>query len=333
MQVKDQIFVGIDVSAATLDVAIDRGRAAVWTGRFENNAAGHNRLIRVLSKKGQAVRVCVEATGVYHLDAALALHGERNIEVMVANPRATKDFARAQMQRSKTDQTDALSLLEFVRRMEFEAWEPPPREILELRTLSRHMASLATMRAQEKNRRHALDQVAGLGDPVREAIEEHIQYLDGTIRELQAKALEVITASPALEAAFEHLVSVKGIAETSAVAILAELAVLPKDMSAREWVAHAGLDPRRQESGTSVKGQIRISKVGNRHLRRALYMPTLVAVQHEPRIKAFYQKLLGRGKKPMQANVAVMRKLLHAIHGMFQNGEHFNGERFFATEA
>jgi transposase len=168
---------------------------------------------------------------------------------------------------------------------------------------------------------------------VREAIEEHIQYLDGTIRELQAKALEVITASPALEAAFEHLVSVKGIAETSAVAILAELAVLPKDMSAREWVAHAGLDPRRQESGTSVKGQIRISKVGNRHLRRALYMPTLVAVQHEPRIKAFYQKLLGRGKKPMQANVAVMRKLLHSIHGMFQNGEHFNGERFFATEA
>jgi hypothetical protein len=58
-----------------------------------------------------------------------------------------------------------------------------------------------------------------------------------------------------------------------------------------------------------------------------------VAVQHEPRIKAFYQKLLGRGKKPMQANVAVMRKLLHAIHGMLQNGEPFNGERFFAKEA
>jgi transposase len=331
--VKDRIYVGIDVSAATLDVAVDRGRGAVWTGRFENTAAGHKRLIKMLSKKGRIVRVCVEATGVYHLDAAIALQSERSIEVMVANPRATKDFARAQMQRSKTDQTDALSLLEFVRRMEFEAWEPPPREVLELRTLSRHMAALARMRAQEKNRRHALDQVAGLGDPVREAIEEHIQYLDGTIRELQAKALGVVTASPALKAAFEHLVSVKGIAETSAVAILAELAVLPKDMRAREWVAHAGLDPRRQESGTSLKGQVRISKVGNRHLRRALYMPTIVAVQHEPRIKAFYEKLLGRGKKPMQANVAVMRKLLHAIHGMLQNGEHFDGERFFATRA
>ena len=327
---KDRIHVGIDVSAATLDVALDRGRGEVWTGRFENSATGHKRLIKMLSKKGQIARVCVEATGVYHLDAALALQAEPSIEVMVANPRATKDFARAQMQRSKTDQTDALSLLEFVRRMEFEAWEPPPREILELRTLSRHLAALATMRAQEKNRRHALDQVAGLGDPVREAIEEHIQYLDGTIRELQAQALEVITASPALAAAFEHLVSVKGIAQASAIAILAELAVLPKDMRAREWVAHAGLDPRRQQSGTSVKGQVRISKVGNRHLRRALYMPAIVAVQHEPRIKAFYEKLLARGKKPMQANVAVMRKLLHAIYGMLHHDRDFDGEKFFA---
>src|SRR5262249_36627898 len=126
----------------------------------------------------------------------------------------------------------------------------------------------------------------GLGDPVREAIEEHIEYLDGAIRELQAKALEVVASSPVLEVAFAHLVSVKGIAAASAVAILAELAVLPQDMSAREWVAHAGLDPRRHESGTSVKGPVRISKVGNRHLRRALYMPTIVAVQHEPRINA-----------------------------------------------
>jgi transposase len=331
--VKDPIYVGIDVSAATLDVAVDRGRGEVWAGRFENTTAGHRRLIQALTKKGRTVRVCVEATGVYHLDVAMALQGARRIEVMVANPRATKDFARAQMQRSKTDQTDARSLLEFVRRMEFDPWKPPPREILELRTLARHMAALATMRAQEKNRRHALEQVAGLGDPVREAIEEHIQYLDGTIRELQAKALAVIAASPALEAGLAQLVSVKGIAEKSAVAILAELAVLPADMKAREWVAHAGLDPRRQESGTSVQGQVRISKVGNRHLRRALFMPTIVAVQHEPRIKAFYEKLLARGKKPMQANVAVMRKLLHAIHGMLRNGECFDGERFFATRA
>jgi transposase len=329
--VKEPICVGIDVSAVTLDVAIDFGRGNVWTGSFENDAAGHQRVLRALSKKGRAVRVCLEATGVYHLDLALGLHGAPGIEVMVANPRATKDFARAQMQRSKTDRTDALSLLEFVRRMAFEPWTPPPRAILELRALARHMAALAVMRAQEKNRRHAIGRVEGLGAPVVEAIDAHLAYLDASIERLQASALAVVAASPELAAAFSHLVSVKGIAEASAVAILAELAVLPADMSAREWVAHAGLDPRRQESGTSVQGQVRISKVGNRHLRRALYMPTIVAVQHEPRIKAFYEKLLARGKKPMQANVAVMRKLLHALHGMLRRNENFDGERFFAT--
>src|SRR4030095_9055485 len=103
-QVKQPIHAGIDVSAATLDVAIERGRGAGGTGRFyDTRAAGRRRLVQALSKRGQVVRVCLEATGAYHLDAALALR-ERGIEVMVANPRAPKDFAGAQMERAHTQQ-------------------------------------------------------------------------------------------------------------------------------------------------------------------------------------------------------------------------------------
>jgi transposase len=330
--VNKRVLVGIDVSAASLDVAIDRGRGALWTGAFDNDPSGHRKLLRVLTKRGARVHVCLEATGVYHLELALALHGTRGIEVMVANPRAAKDFARAQMQRSKTDRTDAQSLLEFVRRMPFESWQPPAPEILALRALSRHMEALAGMRAQERNREHASAQVADLTGPVREAIAEHVAFLEAAIQELQSKALSLIADSPALQRAFDHLVSVKGIATTSAIALLGELAVLPEDMTARQWVAHAGLDPRQEESGTSVSARVRISKVGNRHLRRTLFMPAIVAVQHEPHVRAFYDKLLARGKKPMQANVAVMRKLLHAIHGMLRNDQNFQGERFFALE-
>jgi transposase len=104
-------------------------------------------------------------------------------------------------------------------------------------------------------------------------------------------------------------------------------------MSARQWVAHAGIDPRYAESGSSVRGQVRISKVGNRHLRAALFLPAMVASQHEPQIKAYYQKLIAKGKKPMQALVAVMRKLLHAIHGMFGHHADFDGSKFFAGNA
>ena len=104
-------------------------------------------------------------------------------------------------------------------------------------------------------------------------------------------------------------------------------------MDVRQWVAHAGIDPLQFESGTSVHKPSRISRRGNAHLRRALFLPALVAVQHEPHVTAFYEKLLERGKTKMQANVAVMRKLLHAIYGMLKHDRDFDGEKFYALGA
>ena len=98
---------------------------------------------------------------------------------------------------------------------------------------------------------------------------------------------------------------------------------LAPDMTARQWVAHAGLDPRHHDSGTSIHKPARISRAGNRYLRAALFMPALVATQHDPNIRAFYQKLVDRGKTKMQAIVAVMRKLLHALHGMLHTDSDF----------
>ena len=111
---------------------------------------------------------------------------------------------------------------------------------------------------------------------------------------------------------------------------LPAIAVLSPDLDVRQWVAQAGLDPRQHSSGSSVHKKPRISKNGNRHLRRALYMPALVAIRHEPHLRAFYSHLLARGKAKMQALVAVMRKLLHAIFGMFKHQQPFQGARLFA---
>jgi transposase len=115
--------VGIDVSAKELVVTSDRSRDA----RFDNDAAGHKKLIRFLTKGRRAARVVLEATGVYSLDLALALHRAPRIEVMVANPRAVANFAKAYLQRSKTDPLDAEVLLEFARRMPFTPWWPRRR--------------------------------------------------------------------------------------------------------------------------------------------------------------------------------------------------------------
>ena len=252
---------------------------------------------------------------------------------MVANPRTTKDFARAQLRRSKTDRTDALSLLEFVRRMDFEVWVPPTSSVRALRAFSRRIQALLVTRAQEKNRLHADASVQATPLAIRESIERHIGAINAEIEALTLSALEVVRPEAALASRFAHLVSVKGIAQASAITLLAELSVLPADMTARQWVAHSGLDPKHSESGTSKQAAVRISKVGNRHLRAALFLPAMVASQHEPQVRAFYQKLLARGKKPMQALVAVMRKLLHAIHGMFRRDADFDGTKFFAESA
>jgi len=327
---KKRMLCGIDVGSRQLVVAIDPGTGAIWEGTFSNDAAGHRNLIRRLTRTGTAARVCVEATGIYHLDLCLALAQAKRIEVMVANPRATKDFARAQLQRSKTDRTDAHSLLEFVRRMDFEAWEPPRASILALRAFSRRIQALLVTRAQEKNRLHADESVEATPRAIRESIDRHIDAINGEIESLTQSALAEVRVDEDLARRFAHLISVKGIAEASAITLLAELSVLPVDMSARQWVAHAGLDPKHNESGTSVHGAVRISKIGNRHLRAALFLPAMVASRHEPRVRAFYEKLLARGKKPMQALVAVMRKLLHAVHGMFQYDSDFDGTRFLA---
>jgi len=120
-----------------------------------------------------------------------------------------------------------------------------------------------------------------------------------------------------------------GIAETSAVAILGELALLSPHLTARQWVAHSGLDPVHQESGTSVHKRSRISRAGNRHLRRALYMPALAAVRWDPHMKAFYQALQQRHKTKLQAIIAVARKMLHAIYGIFRSKTPSEGSKLF----
>lgn len=330
---KKILLCGVDVGSKELAVAVDPGTGRVWEGVFANSAAGHRKLMRRLSRSKGTAHVCVEATGIYHLDLCLALDQEKGIEVMVANPRTTKDFARAQLRRSKTDRTDALSLLEFVRRMDFERWTPPSRPILTLRALSRRIQALLVTRSQEKNRRHADESVEATPPAIHESIERHIDAINAEIESLTASALDVVGQDETLASRFAHLVSVKGIADASAITLLAELSVLPADMTARQWVAHSGLDPKHSESGTSVKAAVRISTVGNRHLRAALFLPAMVASQHEPRVQAFYEQLLARGKKPMQALVAVMRKLLHAIHGMFLRDADFDGTKFFAQTA
>lgn len=324
---------GVDLSKHWFDAATSTGNGRIRERRFENDAAGHQAFIKWMSgtRSDTVARVVVEATGTYGMDLALALHEHPDTEVMVANPRLVKGFIQALAQRSKTDKADARALLTFAERMVFEPWTPPEPAVLELRALARRIETLTDERAREKNRLASLCTSQAHSRLVANDIEVNIRHLDRRIDRLIRQALDLVKAHAVLRRAHDHLTSVKGIADKSALLILAEVLVLPKDMTAKQWTAYAGLDPREYESGSSVRRPARISKVGSVHLRRALYMPALVASTYEPRVQAFYEELLARGKKPTVAHVAVMRKLLHTIHGMLKHDQPFDGEKFRAT--
>lgn len=330
---KKVCWVGIDVSAKELVVITDREGKRSSVLLFSNDASGHQKLAKHITQRGGHARVVIESTGVYGLDLAMALDQAKRVEIMVANPRAIHRFGGACLQRSKTDALDAEIILEFAMRMPFKPWLPPAPEVLELRDISRRIESLTKTSSQEKNRLHASSQSDQLSSIVRNDIKDSIEHLEMRIHRLRTQAIEIITLHPSLAKAFGHITSIKGIADAAGIQILAELAILPPDMNVRQWVAHAGLDPRQHQSGTSVYKPARISKTGNTHLRRALFMPALVAVRWEPNVRAFYDKLLDRKKTKMQANIAVMRKLLHAIHGMLKHDKDFEGEKFYALSA
>ena len=250
---------------------------------------------------------------------------------MVINPKAAKRFAEAIQTRTKTDAVDAAVLAQLALRMPVTPWQHPDDLALAIRACARRIAALNKLRTQTKNQLHAAQLTTRVPDFLLVGLRQLIVFLEAQIKQLRRQALDLIATDETLQQSFERLISTTGIADASAIQLLGELLVLPEEMRAKQWVAMAGLDPRQHSSGSSVNKKPRLSKVGNRYLRMALYMPALSAVRHEPNVRAFYRHLIdSRGLKELQAVCAVMRKLLLAIHAMLSTNSPFDGSRFYS---
>lgn len=326
----------VDTGLVALDVGARKHAFAVRMGDKEENGELDNtpdaitRFLKARGKQCQRLRVIVEATGIYYLDLALQVV-EAGAEVMVINPKAGHHFARAMNQRNKTDAIDARMLLAYLQRMAFQPWQPPDVAVLALRQFGRHLGRLSEHRTRMKNQLHALVSTRTSPRVLREDLETAVADLDRRIARLSEEAMKLVEADAAMSRQFEALDSIVGVGQASALALLGELLVLPQDMNSRACVCHAGLDVRIHQSGTSVMLAPRLSKHGNKHLRRALYMPAMAAIAHDPHARAFRDRLVGRGKKKMQALAAVMRKLLTAAWALVRNPAQYDGSKLFAA--
>lgn len=322
--------VGVDVSARTFDVVVFEQGKFSKPVRHRHHPDDYGRFIAQLRTLRPA-HIVMEATGVYYLDLAVAL-SEAGMPVSVINPKSSKHFAQLKLQNSKTDGIDAALLAEYGARMQPRHWSPPEPSRQALRSLGRQINRLIGARTQAKNRLHAMRATRATPQVLIDDESEAIAMLERRIERLREAAQALLNELPELKRMHAHCCAAKGIGEATALALLAELCVLPQDMKSAQVSRHAGLDVRLHQSGSSVARKARISKAGNAYLRSALYMPVMSAVRFDPNARAFYEALIARGKTKLQAQVAVMRKYLTGVWACIRTDSPFNSDLLFSPQ-
>ena len=300
-----QVFVGIDVSKAQLDVAL-RPIDDCW--HVSHDELGITGLVERLQAV-QPTLVVLEATGGLEVPVTGAL-AEAGLPVVVVNPRHARDFAKATGRLAKTDTLDARGLAHFA-----EAVRPTPRPLPEaqaqaLSALLTRRRQLVQMLTAERRRLQTAPQ------RIRADIQAHIAWLERRLARTDADVAAAIHASPLWRAQDEIRPSTPGVGPILSRTLVAEVPALG-GLNRQAIAALIGVAPFNRDSGT-LRGK-RAVWGGRAHVRAVLYMSTLAAVRHNPVLKAFYERLRSVGKAPKVALTACMRKLLTILNAMLKH--------------
>lgn len=306
-------YVGIDVAKDHLDVAL-RPAEDAWT--VANDPDGLETLIRRL-KPAEPRLVVLEATGGYEAPVAAAL-STAGIPVAVVNPRQVRDFAKATGQLAKTDRIDAATLALFAERVRPEPRPLPDPVGEELRALVARRRQLLEMLGAEQNRlRHAT------APSVEKGLQQHVRWLKRQLEDVDDDLQRVVQDSPLWRGKDDLLQSVPGIGPVTSRTLLAELPELGR-LNRREIAALVGVAPLNRDSGR-WRGR-RFVWGGRAAVRNPLYMAALTASRHNPVIRAFYERLVDRGKPHKVALTACMRKLIVILNAMAKTQQPWNPE-------
>lgn len=311
-------ILGIDIAKDKFDVVLLMGEASRHKV-FANHPAGFVALLSWLRSRGAGnLHACMEATGSYWEEVAMALH-EAAYTVSVVNPAQVRAFAKSQLRRTKNDKVDAGVIAHFCRALSPQPWTPPAPELRQLRALTRRQEDLQHLLVEEKNRLSA----PGSSQQVKDSIQRTIAALEGEMNALQRQVKEHIEGHPLLKERCNLLTSIPGVGLDTAASLLGELSHIDTFQSARQLAAYFGLTPFQRQSGSSIRGRPRLSKAGRSRLRKLLFFPALAASRYNPLIRPFYHRLLAAGKPKMLALAASMRKLLHIVFGVLKHNTPF----------
>jgi transposase len=319
-------ILGIDIAKDSFDVTLLSSEKGPQRAQFANTASGHNRLHQWLQRHttGQ-VHACMESTSIYWEELAEYLH-QAGYQVSVVNPARIKGFAMSQMRRSKTDPLDGDVIADFCRTQQPAIWTPPTDEERKLRALVRHLETLVKSRTQQLNRLQTCRD-----NEVKDSLQIILQTIESEIQRVEVRIRSFFDDHPELKEKRDWLISIKGIGESTATKMLAEMYDLDEYENAKAAAADAGVTASHYSSGTSVRRRSKMSRMGKASIRGALYYPAITAIQHNPVVKQLAQRLAAKGKPKSVIHVAAMRKLMHLAYGVLKNKQPFNPD--YATAA
>ena len=312
-----KVFVGIDISKETLDLAIV-GQETTW--QLNHDETGISQLIDLVTPMNPQL-IVMEATGGLEIDIVTGLSAA-GLPISVVNPVRVREFAKAIGQYAKTDRIDAQLIAHFADKIRPAAISRKSEQEVMLSALVRRRKQVIGVITAEKNRLHKT------WEPLRERVAAHIAWLEEELEALGKEIYDLIQADPVLREKAEILQSVPGIGPVTAATLLAELPELGT-VSRQKVASLAGVAPFNRDSGRR-RGKRRTFG-GRGHVRRALYMAALTASRRNPVIKRFYQRLLDKGKLKKVALTACMRKLLSIVNTMLMRMEPWRQTPTLAT--
>jgi len=320
-----RVSVGADIAKDTFYSAIiylmeDQTIKCKGTRKFSNTGQGFADFIAWVERKvkeDRPVSFTMESTGVYYENLACFLY-DRDQRIHVVLPNKAKKFSESLDNKSKTDKLDAKTLGRMGAERTLKAWDPGSKIFQRLKKLTREREAIQKARTREQNMLHAEKHSAFSEVICRDRIQERLELLNTQLKSVEKDIDNTIESDDEVHRKVKQIESIKGMSTTTIAVVIAETYGFATFTNLKQLTSFAGYDIVQRESG-KYSGKTRISKKGNSHIRRALYMPSLSAIQHSETYKKFYNKLNERKDNGLISGTAVQRKLLGLIFSLWKN--------------
>ena len=307
---KDITYFGIDISHLVFDVTDSQGNYY----QFKNSITGFKKFLKLLDLQSHCV---MEATGYYHYQLAYFLQ-ENGVQLSVENPLSVKRFIQMKLSKVKTDKSDSRLICEYAKQVDLKLWKGNSKHQLECLQMTRLLSVYTKQSTMLKNKMHGKLVLGIPSKVVVSSLKQSLKHLEKQVKTLESKLLVLVKQEH--QEVLTNLKSIPGIGDKTAIMLVVLTDGFERFSSGKELCSYAGLTPVIRQSGSSVKGRPRISKIGNQKLRNLLFMCSFNACKYNKACKAMYDRIVAKGKSKKLALIAVCNKLLKQAFAIAKSG-------------